>query len=489
MSIFNPFKKKKAASPEPPPEEPEPFNLDTPSQTDCLTIRNVVQGTAIFGEIGSGKSSGSGFALAQAMLAQDFGFLILTAKPDERSTWERYAAQAGRSQDVVVFSPENKWRFNFLDYEMRRSGTGGGLTENVVNLFLAVMEIADRSRGSGGDAFWKDTLKQLLRSTIDLISLSGEPLSLMTIYQVILSAPNSLRDVRNNEWRKKSLCAQLIQKGNEKRKDMDAMRERDFQITCRYFLSSFAGLNSKTKSIIQTSFSALADTFLRGVLGELFCTTTNIVPEVTYKNGAILIIDLPVKQYDQLGVLSQVLFKYIFQHALERRDTNKYPRIVGVWADEAQLFCAKYDREFTSTSRSSRVANVYLSQTISGYYASLGGGDLGKAESDSLLANFANRIFHANGCNITNNYAADLCGKSWQYRDSFSFSENSNGQGGSQSTSKNESLEHEVLPSDFMRLRTGGTDNAKCVDAIICKSGGVWNANGKNWLKTTFKQH
>ena len=477
-----------------PVEELDPFDLDTPlisfSDVDDWTIRNAVTGTVIFGAIGSGKSSGSGWALARAMLEAGFGFLVLTAKPDERALWESYAAATGRSDDVIVFSPENKWRFNFLNYEMNRTGVGGGLTENVVNLFLEVMEISDRKRGGGGggDSFWKDTLKQLLRSTVDLLSIAQGTVSLEEIHRVIQSAPQTLDDVRSKAWRDTSFCAQLIFKGGEKRKDLDPMRAGDFELTGRYFLNDFAALNQKTKSIIQTSFSAMADTFLRGTLRDLFCTTTNIVPEVTYQSGSILIIDLPIKQYNELGTFAQVLFKYIFQHTVERRDVKKHPRPVALWCDEAQLFVASYDRSFQSTARSARVATVYLSQNLSGYYASLGGGEQGRMEADSLLGNLATKIFHANGDAATNNFAADLCGKSLQYRTGFSSTQTADGHGGSQSLNQSQQLDHDVLPSDFMKLRTGGSDYDLCVDGIVCKSGGTWKCNGESWLKTTFKQ-
>ena len=47
------------------------------------------------------------------------------------------------------------------------------ISENGAKLkLLAIMEVANKSSDNKSDAFWADTLKQLLRSTIDLISLA-----------------------------------------------------------------------------------------------------------------------------------------------------------------------------------------------------------------------------------------------------------------------------------------------------------------------------
>ena len=83
------------------------FRLDTPlvplSKQDRWTIADACEGTQIFGAAGSGKTSGSGQAIAKAMLRNGFGGLVLTAKPDERMLWERYAAETGRTESVLVF--------------------------------------------------------------------------------------------------------------------------------------------------------------------------------------------------------------------------------------------------------------------------------------------------------------------------------------------------------------------------------------------------
>src|SRR5881394_1144215 len=85
------------------------------------TIGDACQGTQIFGSTGSGKSTGSVRALSLAMLRAGFGGLFLTAKGDDRATYEQYVKDAGCEDSLLVFSADNRLRFNFIDAEMRRS--------------------------------------------------------------------------------------------------------------------------------------------------------------------------------------------------------------------------------------------------------------------------------------------------------------------------------------------------------------------------------
>ena len=179
--------------PKPPPEQPQvkdPFDLDNPllrlSPVDVWTIRDACEGVQIFGAIGSGKTSGSGDAIAKAFLRQGFGGLVMCAKPEERRDWERRCAETGRSQHLIVFSPDDKWRFNFLDYELRRRGRGAGMTENLVNLFSSVKEIVEGKQGmGGGDQIWELAKDDLLRNVVDLLTISKGRLALQGICRVI----------------------------------------------------------------------------------------------------------------------------------------------------------------------------------------------------------------------------------------------------------------------------------------------------------------
>lgn len=136
------------------PASADLFPLDDPllafshSPRDFWTLRDACEGVQIFGSLGSGKTSGSGQAIATAYLAAGFGGLVLTAKPDERELWEGYVRATGRERDLVIFSPDQPHGFNFLSYEMRRPGKGAGDTETLIKLFRYILAIFSIFRSS-----------------------------------------------------------------------------------------------------------------------------------------------------------------------------------------------------------------------------------------------------------------------------------------------------------------------------------------------------
>ena len=450
-------------------------------KNDPWAVRDAFEGTAIFGATGSGKTTGSGQALAKAFLRAGFGGLVLCAKSDEVQLWQRYCRETNRSNSLIIFGPNQPHRFNFLNYELSRPGAGAGHTENLVRLFTTVMEVAERKGGQGGgnQDFWERTTKQLLRNCIELVAIARGRLMLQEIYNLLISAAQTPEEFQSDVWRKTSFCWQCIREGEAKARP--GRQAHDFKHAAEYWSREFPGMSSRTRSIIVTSLTSMMDIFLRGVLHDLFCTTTTIVPELTHE-GAILVIDLPVKEFTQLGQLSQTLFKYVWQRASERRDVRRHPRPAFLWCDEAQFFATATDAEFQSTARSSRVATVYLSQNIGAYY-----NHLGQPDTHSLMGNLGTKFFHANGDPMTNNWAADLFSKSWQFRGSTSV-----GTAQEKTISKNyaasDSLDFEVLPGEFTTLKKGGPDNAFCVEAIAFQGGRIWHGSSKNHIKVGFAQ-
>ncbi len=177
------------------------------------SLDHAFQGVQVFGGTGSGKSTGSGQAIARAFLDANLGGLVLTAKADEAGVWRQYAKDANRERDLIVVEEGAGYRFNFLRYELKRPGVGAGHTENLVNLFCSVLEASERRNGQSGssDSYWQRTLKQLLRNAIDLAVLAIDDLDLPSLYRIVTSAPVSRADVTDEEWRKESACFALLE--------------------------------------------------------------------------------------------------------------------------------------------------------------------------------------------------------------------------------------------------------------------------------------
>ncbi len=467
------------------------------SKWDKFTQGDACEGVLALGATGSGKSTGSGQALALSYLAAGFGGLVLTAK-NERAIWESYCSRTGRLADLRVFSPSQPWRLNFMDFELNRGGAGAGITHNIVHLLCEVAQVGDRQSGQGGredEGYWRRAMRQLLSNVVDLVVMARGTLSVPDLYQAVISAPTSLAQVGSADWQKSSFCYQCLRDADARSKSPGQLR--DFKIVADFILLEWPALSERTRSVVLSTFTSMIDVLHRGVLAELFCgPNTNITPE-DIEHGAIVVVDLPIKEFAEVGQFAQVLWKLLFQRSIERRNLLMNDRPVFLWADEAQYVTTAGDSAFQTTCRAARVATVYLTQNISNFYAALGGGEQGKAQADSLFANLNTKVFHANGDPVTNEWAASLIGKSRQFLTNSSTTQQSSdwfseitGIGGvaQSSAGVSEHIDFEVQPRRFTTLRRGGPDNALKVDGIIFQGGRRFRQNGKTWLPVTFDQ-
>lgn len=457
----------------------------------ALRVQDVIEGTQIFGATGSGKTSGSGSYFARAFLDPSkgsyggFGGLVLTAKGDEIDDWRSLLRQVGREEDLLVFEPAPGKQFNFLEYE-RAQPSGGGLTQNLVSLFLAAMSGGGSAAVSRTDPYWDESLRELLTHTVDLAVLGtrshpaltdqhSEGFSLSSLFDIVRSAPQTLDEARSTEWRARSTCARLLLEA-ERRRNLEfpgesahvrAGRAGDLDQTQAYWLRDFPSLAERTRSIIVSSFTAKAAGLLRSPLRELLCSgsdTATFAPERTFE-GKVLVIQLPVKHYEEVGRFAQVLYKTVWQRAVERRVLAGQWRPVFLWADEAQYFVTKADALYQQTARAKYAATVYLTQNLPNYFAALDGSQ-GTAATESLLGNLQTKIFHANGDPATNEWGERVIGHHL-------LSTHSGSVGGRDvQTSVSSSLQPLIPAARFTELRRGSPDSNFEVDAIVFRPGG-----------------
>jgi len=188
--------------------------------------------------------------------------------------------------------------------------------------------------------------------------------------------------------------------------------------------------------------------------------------------------------YNKAGKDCQILFKYIWQRAMERRNVDLNSRPVFLWADEAQVFLHSHDADFQATARSSRICTVYLTQNLPNFYSCMGG-EKSEYKVKSFLGTLATKIFTANSDIETNRYASELFGDSYiqDISSSVTIAEKL-----SQTTGKTRKLERLVRPEEFIKLRQGGRLNNYKVDAYVFRQGEPFH-NGYNHLKVVFDQN
>lgn len=449
---------------------------------DTWRLGDALEGTQIFGSTGSGKTSGSGATLARSFLDPqrgNMGGLVLTAKPDDIENWRRYLADVQRpANDLVELGPDFPERvFNFLRYESEHGGAGGKLTQNLVSLFVAALSTGE-SAVSRVDPYWNDALGELLTHTIDLAVLAEEDLRLEDLAAIIRSAPQSRTDVLSAAWRDRSTCFRLLQKANEL--VANGPRRSDLKQTVAYWLGDFPGLNERTRSIIISSFTSKASGLLRSPLRELFCgeLSLEVHPERSHE-GKIIVVNLPVNTYGEVGRFAQILYKTVWQRSTERRRLEGDWRPVFLWADESQYFVTSEDALFQQTARSKFAATVYLTQNIPNYHAALGSS--GEAATESLLGNLQTKIFHANGDPATNDWSQRVIGQDWTPVPTHGQS----GDAASFSTSRQ--MAHQIVTPTFTMLRKGSNHDGGRIQSVVFQGGRSWTSNNnKNHIEHTF---
>ena len=505
---------------------------EQPFPEDNWTLRDAVRGVQIFGGIGSGKSSGSGRSLALSFLKSGFGGIVLTGKVDEAERWKNYAKELSMEDRLVFFDPTEDYKFNPLQYELERSqDEGGGFADNVVGLFKAIIKMGNRidGEGNGGsqEPFWMMAMERCLKASIELLQLAKKgklhfekengvdsdkspsefDLTIPNIAKVLRDTPigkgfyNRFNELANSnsfskneklqKWADESFVIYALtwanyyikekqkkaeEKGKSKSKKLES-NLRNYEVVSSYFLSEISTLAERTRSSIFEHFFALANPFRSGLLADYFSgdTSPEILPEKTFE-GKIIVLNFPVKKYLQLGVYAQVIYKKIWQQAVEARHVGKSTRPVFMWVDESQYFINEDDVLFQTTARSAKACTVLISQNISNYYATIGGSNA-KPLVDSLLGNLATKIFHNNNDYVTNEWAANTIGKDYKGKVSTS----------DESTSYTKELEYQFLPKNFSLLRTGGNFHKDEVEAVVITADKKWHSN-RNYTISTFKQ-
>lgn len=346
-------------------------NLDTPllrlSPLDVFSLRDACAGVHVFGGIGSGKTTGSGKMLAGAYLRAGMGGCVTAVKPEEVATWKRYCAEHGRAKSLLLFD-ENEG-FNFLSYELCRQGMAGIGT--VVECLIRVLEAAKRASPTasqrGGEPFWEDATRQLLRYVLPPLYAANGYLSIQDIVEFISSAPSSRQEPTDAAWQKRSFMYEVMNRATFKPKV--ALDERAMRDNIAYWSERFPAIPDKTRGNIIITVTTVLDRFKHGRLNRAFCGRTTLVPELTF-HGVVIVLAMPTLTWNEDGIIAQQLFKFLWQRAVLSRNglaPKHRERPVFLWSDEAQETVSSYDAEYQSMCRGSKACTVYLTQSLPTY--------------------------------------------------------------------------------------------------------------------------
>ena len=371
------------------------------------------EGELCLGATGSGKSTGSGQALAMSCLAAGFGGLVLTAKPDKRALWESYCRRAGRLADLCVFSPSQPCAYDFLDFECSIVRRGAGITNNIVHLLCEVLQVAERQSDKGAGkmkAIWRRATRQLLRNVVDLVVMAKGTLSVPDVYQAVISAPTSLKEVGSAEWQRSSFCYRCLR--NADARSRARRHPRDFKIVADFFLLEWPGLSERTRSVVQSTFTSMIDVIHRGILSEPSAGgPTSRRQRLRTRDSRDRLADQGIRRRWPVcpGVVEggvptfdrtpQSCHQSSTGVLVGRRGTVFHDDLRHAVSDDVPCF-----------ARGNRVLDPEYFELLCGaWWRSRQG------QADSLFANLNTKIFHANGDPVTNEWAASLIGRSRQF--------------------------------------------------------------------------
>jgi type IV secretory pathway TraG/TraD family ATPase VirD4 len=298
---------------------------------------------------------------------------------------------------------------------------------------------------------------------------------------MIVSAPKEPRQTTSSDWQKQSFLFGLLEQAHQ-----TASNHPEWKLITNFWMVERPALAGKTRETIDADFTGMFDPLTRGKIGELFGTTTNLTPDDIF-NGKVVVINIPVARYREVGQFAALIWAQLFQRAVDRRTyTPPDTRPVFLWEDEAHYFTIEQDALFQTTARSKGISVVRLTQNIPNFLDAYGRD--GKHKVDTLLGNHATKIFHRNGDPTTNEWASKVIAKETTYKHSISTSGSVHTAIGLNSqTSVSEVEEDSCPPKEFIGLKNGGKKNNYVVEGILFQSGRLW-LRDQRWTVRKFSQ-
>lgn len=480
---------------------------------DVLTMRDYFASFGIFGGVGGGKTSGPAAHLFLAGLQKNMGAVCFSVKASETRWLKKLIKLAGREKDMVVFSKDSGLNFSLLEHELYRQGAGARELDNIINMLMQIYQLGKNYKAGGSseskDKFWDDAMLRAVKSCIQLLLLAGRPVTIKNMRKVLVDAFNEADLHRyNNIW---AILKDQGTTDEEKELQWNAYKEwcaENYFLSCfeqvnsneqltseeletlevlgDYWLKGFPLMSERTTSIVIEMFHALVDPFMDGILKQHFSNgvSPELMPEQTYREHKIIIVDFPVKEYGLAGVYAAGIYKLCFQQAMERRIVEDEESPVGVmlYADEVQnILSPSYDTQFVLTARSCAVSCIFITQSIHNISFAMGH-ESPQEKAKAMLSNLSTKVFCNNSCVETNTWGADLIGKANIKNTSSTLYEDKGG-----NKTFNHSRIHKVPSEHFSTLKNGSAANKYIVEAIVHKGGKSWR-NNENFLEGRFDQ-
>lgn len=455
------------------------------TQYDPFRVRDLLNGGClIMGRSGSAKTTSSGKKLSQSVVndPQSCGLAILP-KPEDIQMWTAIFRKAGRLNDLIIFDAEGGNRCNFLGCLKR--------PRDVVQFITTMSEVMKRGDGKGGgdnSRFYEQQEERAIYNAVAALQAAGERLTASNLHRFIMGAATSAEELGKPEWRRK-YHSMVLERGFKANKT--PMEAHDFTLCMDMWLNEWAILmDAKTRGNILAGIQGTLHVMNTGIVREMVCGETNLSP-ADILAGKWVLVNFPPSVWGQAGLLISTGWKQLVEQAILERQADDDSPFVTIWCDEAHQFVTSFDSPFIAQCRSHKGCLVYLTQSVSSFYASMKG-ENGRHQANALLANFATVIVHASDP-VTAKWGVSKLGRRKELLFGGGSSPAEGGVWGELwgrpqcNAHFSEHYENYLQEQEFLVGRTGGPGNNFLADAVVLKSGESFS-NGMNYLKVCFSQ-
>ncbi len=441
-------------------------------------------GTAVFGAVGSGKTSCCMYPFARQVLGWHAeraelrpGGLVLEVKGDFCHQVRRMLRELGREDDYVELGLDGNWCYNPLHCEL-----------DPYSLAYQIASLLNQLFGKGKEPFWQQAYTNLVKFVILLFRTCDGYVTLQDVYRTALDdealrrkidkarqqlgllpeARLSIEQYRQHvptlperpweydeaagRWFVQAdpeLVEALQQRGIEfeqaEPEPADGAQRR-LQTVITWYRHDWSQLDTRLRSSITEGVSVFLSLFDQPEIADVFCPPRQVysegrphrrrwaLPPVAdaLEAGKVLALNLPVGANPALGRAIGVMLKQDFQRCvLERiprmaREPQRPWRDIAFICDEYQHFATvgesdpSGDEKFFSLSRQARLVALVATQSLSSLRSALPG------ESwRTLLQTFRTRIFLSLSDEASCQLASQACGQVERLKEQYSIAESS----------------------------------------------------------------
>lgn len=410
------------------------------NQNVWLANDDACQNIVVFGGIGAGKTTRViNPILFQCLSQPDVGGLIFDIKGDFCESVSCFADFFGRPV-VRIGVGEDCVGTNLLK----------GLTPEQAAGFL--QSTFYLTGGQTNDSFWIQSATALVQNSLGLLEALGDKYyNLEKLYQYIF-----FEDVRK--------AIDVLLDGVKLKEG--TLEWRNLQNYRGYYNNVFMAMDVKMRESIKGTLSTVLGPFQNPELIDAFSGNDDDYDLANILSGDVVLVDLPLAKWATAGKVVYTMIKLRFFNLLQTRQVNKSlpQNFVFFMCDEYQNIISAStqglsDLSFWDKSRSAHCVGIISTQSISAFKAAIGNPTL----SDTVLANFRQKIFFKSEDVETLRYMNSLAGRVEVTRQSYNYSSGTSKQNTDWFKSNNTSntsintqiVERQLIDANLVRQLTG----------------------------------